>query len=133
LNFEKIIAGHEILAENELFSKLFWILNLFLITFDHKCYTWFESSGTVENWGTFGLEFTLNKKGEIIFSGFWFDTVSHSWHLLIPAKKSSDGKYTWLCCFWQSTGFGTRKYTLVTPQYALVSALVPLVTPFLCH
>ena len=78
MKFENTISLHEILAENELFSKLFRILNLFLITFDHRCYTWFESSGTVENSGTFGFEFTLDKSGEIIFLGFRFDSVSHT-------------------------------------------------------
>ena len=83
LKFENAISLHEILAENEPFSKLFWRLNTYLIIFDHKCYAWFESPWTVEKLGTFGFEFTPDKIGKIILSGFRFSTVSHSWHLLL--------------------------------------------------
>jgi hypothetical protein len=31
---------------------------IFLILFDHKCYAWLESPGTVEKLGTIGFEFT---------------------------------------------------------------------------
>jgi hypothetical protein len=92
LKFENTISLHEILAWNESFSRLFWKINIFLILFDHKCYTWFESSGTVENSGSFGFEFTLDKSGEIILSGFRFDTVSHSWHLLVPQPGGVHGR-----------------------------------------
>ena len=83
LNFENRISGYEILAKNYLFSRLFRILNTFMIFVDPKCYTWLESPWAVEYGGTFGFEFTLGKIYEIILSGCRFDTVSHIWHLLI--------------------------------------------------
>jgi hypothetical protein len=78
LNFENRIAGHEILAENAPFSKLFLRLNTFLITFDHKCYAWLESLGAVEKLGTFGFEFTLDKIGLFCKLVLRFRDVSHS-------------------------------------------------------
>ena len=78
MNFENTISLHQILAENEPFSRLFLKVNIFLNFFDHKCYTWFESPGSVDKFGTFGFKFTLDKSSEIIFLVFRFDTVSHS-------------------------------------------------------